>query len=177
MKHSFPSAHLEPADIEILCDLLDREEREYRRLLRLAWRQNGYLRRQDLQRLEMNADQWQKYLPLADAARIKREEFLSDLSLRMELGDERRASQYLIECADIEYRQILREAVQRLIGTASDLNRQNELNRHLADFCLDLTREEAEIFKQGVLEDPVGCYEDDAQKSKSRPGKVIIRQA
>jgi hypothetical protein len=74
-------------------------------------------------------------------------------------------------------RQTLNKAVGRLIEAVGDLNRQNEMNRQLADFCLELTREEGAIFKRGVLEDPAGCYEEDAKKSHAPPGTVIIRRA
>jgi len=170
-------ARLDTIDVQALCNLLEREELEYRRLLRLAWRQNGYLRRQDVQRLESNAEQWQKFLPLADAARIKREEFISEIALKLGIHDERLAPQFLLNFADNNQRQALNAAVGQLVHTASDLNKQNELNRQLADFCLELAREEGEIFKNGVLEDPTSCYADDAQKSTAPPGKVITRQA
>ena len=71
----------------------------------------------------------------------------------------------------------MQEAVQRLAATAADLGRQNEMNGQLARFCLDLICEEAEIFKQGVLEDPAGRYAGDARKAVGSPGKVIARQA
>ena len=168
---------LSPADVGTLCDLLGQEEQEYRRLLRLAWRQSGYLRRQDVPRLEKNAEQWQMYLPQADAARIKREAFIGELAGGRELVDERPAPQLLLDRADNMQRQTLNKAVGRLLEAVGDLNRQNEMNRQLADFCLELTREEGAIFKRGVLEDPAGCYEDDAKKSQAPPGKVIIRRA
>ena len=41
----------------------------YRRLLRLAVRQNRYMRRNDVARLEANAREWRRYLPEAQAAK------------------------------------------------------------------------------------------------------------
>jgi hypothetical protein len=163
--------------VALLCDLLGAEVTQYRRLLRLAWRQTSYLRRQDVQRLEINAEQWQKYLPLADTARIKRETYLSELATKFDLKDDRLAPQLLLDRADNEQKRQISVAVQNLLEVANQLNRQNALNRQLADFCLELAHEESEIFKRGVLEDPSGCYEDDARKTKAPPGKVIIRQA
>jgi len=44
---------------------LEAEEAAYRRLLRLAVRQNRYLRRQDLDRLGNNAGDWGRHRPAA----------------------------------------------------------------------------------------------------------------
>ena len=52
--------------------VLDLEDSNYRRLLRLAWRQNSYMQRQDVDRLEANAREWARYLPEANEARIAR---------------------------------------------------------------------------------------------------------
>jgi len=177
MNSSGKRIRLRPADVSTLCDLLMFEEKEYRRLLRLAWRQTGYLRRQDVQRLENNAEQWRKYLPQADAARIRREAFLSKLADQLGLADERLAPQFLLDRADNNQRTMISEAVHRLVDVTSDLNRQNELNRQLTGFCLELAYEENRIFQEVVLEDPGGGYEDTARKTKSAPGKVIRRRA
>jgi len=170
-------ARLDSDDAAVLCELLHAEEAHYRRLLRLAWRQTSYLRRQDVPRLEINAEQWTKYLPRADTARVKREAYLSELAVKLDLNDDSLAPQLLLDRADIEQKKRIDAAVERLLEVANKLNRQNELNRQLADFCLELAHEESEIFKQGVLEDPSGCYEDDACKTTAAPGKVFIRQA
>jgi len=61
--------------------------------------------------------------------------------------------------------------------TALRLARQNELNRALAEFCLDLVREESEIFKRCVLDDPSGCYGEDALRADRGPGGVLVKQA
>jgi len=53
-------------DCRLLTSLMDTEDLNYRRLLRLAWRQNSYMKRQDVDRLEANAADWAKHLPTAD---------------------------------------------------------------------------------------------------------------
>ena len=61
-----------------LCSCLAAEERAYRRLYRLARRQNRYLCRHDIERLEANAQEWGKYLPMATAARRARERCIAE---------------------------------------------------------------------------------------------------
>jgi len=48
-------------------------------LLRLSVRQNRYLRKQDLARLEANAAEWRRYMPSAETARTSRETYLKRL--------------------------------------------------------------------------------------------------
>ncbi|NCQ34572.1 hypothetical protein GW813_05720, partial [bacterium] len=74
------------ADLQRLAELLENEESQYRRLLRLAWRQNSYMKRQDVDRLETNAREWNRYLPLANQARSAREKFLAYMGGNLGLG-------------------------------------------------------------------------------------------
>ncbi|MFH1845497.1 MAG: flagellar export chaperone FlgN [bacterium] len=165
------------ADANLLCQLLQKEEHEYRRLLRLAWRQGAYLRRHDVERLEKNAGQWQKYLRQAQYARQQRERFTRQLGQELGLGERAAETQFLAEFADYTNRTSIERAVQSLVQIAGDLVRQNEMNRQLAKFCLDLAQEEMRIFKQCVLEDPAGCYEGDATKTSAPPGGVLVKKA
>jgi len=71
----------------------------------------------------------------------------------------------------------VKDAINDLRAVSIRLERQNELNRQLAEFCLDLAREEAEIFKSTVLADPTGCYGNNAQNASRGPGGVLVRQA
>ena len=70
---------LAPPEARSLQDLLATEETAYRRLLRLSVRQNRYLRKQDLARLEANAAEWRRYMPSAETARTSRETYLKRL--------------------------------------------------------------------------------------------------
>ena len=164
-------------DCRLLASLLEVETRQYRRLLRLAWRQNSYMKRQDVDRLDFNATEWAKYLPPADEARIARERFVQVLAhqkgvdsssgtLESLLSDTCQKTQYEVVCSTNDLRAV-----------SVRLARQNELNRQLAEFCLDLAREEAEIFKSSVLNDPTGCYGNNAQTSNRGPGGVLVKQA
>jgi len=165
------------ADLQRLAELLENEESQYRRLLRLAWRQNSYMKRQDVDRLETNAREWNRYLPLANQARSAREKFLAYMGGNLGLG----AGQPEIQDLLVGTRSpIARRIAQLLVvmkGTALRLARQNELNRALAEFCLDLVREESEIFKRCVLDDPSGCYGEDALRADRGPGGVLVKQA
>ena len=151
---------LETGDCRLLATMLDVETTNYKRLLRLAWRQNSYMKRQDVDRLEANAADWSRYLPEADKARVSRERFMTSLGAASD--------------AD---RQDLAGRIRRLRKVTTELARQNELNRGLAEFCIDLAREEAEIFKRCVLDDPKACYGENALTTNRGPGGVIVRQA
>lgn len=165
------------ADLRRLSVTLEAEHREYRRLLRLAWRQNSYMRRQDVDRLEANARDWARCLPAADAARIARERMVDELARRAgivippgRVGD-------LLDYAAPEAKATVRRSLKGLRHAAARLARQNELNRTLAEFCLDLSHEETEIFRRSVLDDPRGSYDEKAQASTRGPGGVVHRQA
>ncbi len=164
-------------DLARLAQLLQRESGQYRRLLRLAWRQNSYMKRQDVDRLEANSKEWSRYLPIALKAKTERENFM--LSLNTRLGQEARTdniSACLQGVSKFAQRQVL-HLLNEIKLTAGKLARQNELNRSLAEFCLDLAQEEHEIFKRFVLDDPAGCYGEDARRSDRGPGGVLVRQA
>lgn len=164
-------------DCHLLASLLEVETRQYRRLLRLAWRQNSYMKRQDVDRLDVNAREWAKYLPLADESRIARERFVQEMALNRGMRTAPPTVEQLLEGADPATGDELKTAVNQLRATSVRLARQNELNRQLAEFCLDLAREEAEIFKTTVLADPSGCYGNNAQNANRGPGGVLVRQA
>jgi len=157
--------------------ILDMEGKQYRRLLRLAWRQNSYMQRQDVDRLETNATEWSRYLPLANEARIARERYVGELASRNGLIIPPSRVEDLLDYTDPETKRTVAGALGQVRRTAAKLARQNELNRLLAEFCLDLVHEEAEIFKSSVLENPAGCYDEDARNLGRGPGGVIVRQA
>ncbi len=164
-------------DCRLLASLLEVESRQYRRLLRLAWRQNSYMKRQDVDRLDSNAREWAKYLPLADEARIARERFIQELAQEKGMASPPVKMDALLSgtCSTTQFE--VREAVNDLRAVSVRLERQNELNRQLAEFCLDLAKEEAEIFRSTVLSDPSGCYGNNAQSASRGPGGVLVRQA
>jgi hypothetical protein len=157
--------------------ILDMEGTHYRRLLRLAWRQNSYMQRQDVDRLEANATEWSRYLPLANEARIARERCVGELASRNGLDIPPSRVEDLLDYTDPETKRTVAGALGQVRRAAAKLARQNELNRLLAEFCLDLVHEEAEIFKSSVLENPAGCYDEDARNLGRGPGGVIVRQA
>jgi hypothetical protein len=161
-------------DLRNLCELMGAEDRAYRRLLRLAWRQTRYLRRNDVLRLASNAVEWRHHLTAAGRARQARERCEREVLAARRLSG---VAQLLQQMADPESRDGLVGAVHSLADTVARLCRQNELNRQLAAYCLDLVREETEIFQRGVLEDPAGRYGGDAVRANAPPGGVLVRQA
>ena len=170
-------ASLAREDGQLLASLLEIEDRNYRRLLRLAWRQNSYMRRQDVDRLELNAGEWSIYLPRANEARIARERFVSQLgeNLGRPIPPNRMAD--LLDFASPGTRSRVVDAIKALQNTTLRLARQNELNRNLAEYCIDLATEESKIFRRAVTEDPNGCYDDGARPNGRGPGGVLQRQA
>lgn len=171
------STRPQEADWEQLAALLAAEEEHYRRLLRLARRQNSYMKRQDVDRLEANAADWARHLPRADAARIRRERCCDALREALGPGAAELRLDALLEHCGPERRRRVRAVLDDLGRTVGDLARQNELNRHLAAFCLDLARQESTIFRDCVLDDPAGCYGRDARNANRGAGGVLVKQA
>ncbi len=171
--------HLSPTeeDLQVLAELLGREDEHYRRLLRLAWRQNSYMKRQDVDRLEANSRDWTRYLAQAHLARAAREKFLNALGRQMGINVQPGNISAFLGGPPSPARDQVRALLARIKRTALKLARQNQLNRSLAEFCLDLVQEESEIFKRCVLDDPSGCYGEDARKADRGPGGVLVRQA
>ncbi len=164
-------------ECRLLASLLEIEDKNYSRLLRLAWRQNSYMKRQDVDRLDFNSREWSRYLPEADMARLGRERYIHDLAAKLDLQMPPARIQDLLDYVDPDIRQEINQALTSLVKTTGSLARQNEANRSLAQFCIDLAHEEAEIFKTTVLDDPQGCYGEDAKASNRGPGGVFIKQA
>jgi len=168
---------LEKADCLRLGESLVAEESNYRRLLRLAWRQNSYMKRQDVDRLEANSLDWSRFIPQADAARITRERLVSELAAKAGVIIPPGRVEDLLDYTDQNAKSKVRTALTGLRKAAARLARQNEINRTLAEFCLDLSREETEVFKQAVLADPKGTYDGNASTAARGPGGVVRRQA
>ncbi len=177
MQHETRQKTPTEGDLLRLAELLEREDEQYRRLLRLAWRQNSYMKRQDVDRLEANSREWSRYLAQANQTRAAREKFM--VNLRRKTGIEAPAGHIsaFLESGPQATTNRIRRLLMRIKATALKLARQNELNRSLAEFCLDLAREESEIFKRCVLDDPSGCYGENARKADRGPGGVLVRQA
>jgi hypothetical protein len=164
-------------DWQRLLALLTAEEAHYRRLLRLAWRQNSYMKRQDVDRLEANALEWGRHLQTADAARIARERCCDELRVQLGADAATLRLEDLLDRSAVPVRRPVRAALDDLRRTVGRLARQNELNRHLAAFCLDLARQETGIFRDCVLDDPAGCYGRDARNANRGAGGVLVKQA
>ncbi len=179
MSLSAPAGRLRPDEAATLCRLLEEEETQYRRLRRLAWRQTAYLKRRDAERLEKNAQEWRQFVPVAEAARRRREEHVAALSRRFGLAEGILAGSELAARAGPPQRERIAAAVRRLAATAGDLYRQNGLNALLARFCLELVQQEADIFRRVVTNDPSGGYAEGGRRAAGAgaTGSVIWRRA
>ncbi|MFT5234403.1 MAG: hypothetical protein ACI9UK_001564 [Candidatus Krumholzibacteriia bacterium] len=174
--NTLPAAELEANCLQLNA-LIDTEESHYRRLLRLAWRQNSYMKRQDVDRLDANASEWSRHLPAADRSRIARERLISQMATNAGVQLPPAQVNDLLDHALPVTKTRIEASLAQLKLTVAHLARQNELNRNLAEFCLDLAHEESKIFKDGVLKDPSGCYGDDAKTADRGPGGFLVKQA
>ena len=168
---------LQPEEGRQLAGLLGEELTHYRRLLRLAWRQNSYMKRQDVDRLAANSRDWGRWIPAADRARLARERLVGSLAQRLGVAIPPGRVGDLMDYATPSQRSEVDALLREIRHVAGRLARQNALNRQLAEFCVDLAHEEAEIFKRCVLADPSGCYRGDARHNDLGPGGVLVRQA
>ncbi len=177
MKVEIQNTRPSEGDLARLAELLTHEGGQYRRLLRLARRQNSYMKRQDVDRLEANSREWNRYLPLANQAKSAREKFVIRMNERLGIPFQQDNIIACLKRVEPAAQREIRALLAGIKNTAEQLARQNELNRSLAEFCLELAQEEHEIFKRCVLDDPSGCYGEDARRSDRGPGGVLVRQA
>jgi len=152
------------------------EDRHYRRLLRLAWRQNSYMKRQDVDRLEANADEWAHYLPRADEARITRERFVAELASRVGINIPPGRVSDLLDYTDQDTKRTVTAAMNSLRRTAGRLAKQNALNRSLAEFCAELGDGESQVRKKCVLEDPKRGSGGSAKTTERGPDRLLVKQ-
>jgi len=143
-KNDQPAAKLAAHCLQ-LSALIVAEETHYRRLLRLAWRQNSYMKRQDVDRLDANAAEWSQHLPGADQSRIARERLISEIAAASGLKSPPAQISELFLQVDPGTNLQLTVAMNRLRDTVGKLARQNELNRNLAEFCLDLAQDRKSV--------------------------------
>ena len=120
------------------------------RLVRLARRQNRYLRRRDAARLLANAAEWERYLDELARRRPNRER------QNDEAPDPRREG---------ERRRLLAE-----------LQRWNGHNARLARLGMELVQAEAVLLHPG-LEVPDGTYARDGSRSDGIRGGTVRREA
>jgi hypothetical protein len=159
-----------------LGDLLAAEAVCYGELLLLARQQGQLMRDQDLAGLAENTQSWQQSLPLADSTRIRRERLAAELMGRDDPAAATGSLTAWLPQLPSRHRDDLEPAVRRVRATVQALDRQNELNRRLAEFCLDLVEEEAAVFRRAVLTDPSGRYDGAARCTQAGPGGVLERQ-
>lgn len=155
--------------------LLSVETIEYCRLLRIAIKQNSYLRRRDVKRIEHNAHEWSKYLPLAEKAKTARESMLKD-----ELGFSQKHLNN-IKITDLKklagsLPDSFCDAWDKWKRSIVDLERQNNLNGVLAHFCLELVSDELGAIREDCS-DEQNCYDTQGEIPGGRINSVITRRA
>ena len=162
--------------LQDLSDVLQEERGHYENLLELARFQGCQMTSHDLEGLEHSALKMGEGLTAADAVRIRRERLASDV-MRQSGTETARGLTSWLETQPPAVQQILAVPVQSVRRVAGELARTNEMNRRLANFCLDLVEEEAVLLRRCLLEDPAGCYDSGAQPTQNEQGGVLSRQA
>lgn len=165
------------AILERLCSTLGQEILAYHGLLRLATRQNRFLRRHELTELESLADAWALHQHEVDGLRQRRiaaQECAAravGLPADATLGDITQDGA-MPGPAGTELAR-LRRSLKRALAA---LKRQNTLNGRLARFCLDLAAGEADAVRRGLC-DADGATYDARGAMAARSGGVVTRQA
>ena len=151
-----------PAVVDALSSVLNEERRHYERLLELARQQGAMMTSHDLDGLQANARAMSDGLAAAQSVRIRREQLAVDLMRQAGTEEPRSLGAWLQE-QPADLRVALEDPVQAVRRTAGELARTNEMNRRLANFCLDLVEEEAALLRRCLLADPAGCYDRETQ--------------
>lgn len=162
--------------VETLAGVLAREQEHYAALLDLARRQGQLMTGHDLEGLQTNARELSAGLAAVQSVRQQREQLARELMSASGAAEPHSLSAWLHEQPE-PLRQILQEPVQAVRRTAGELARTNEMNRRLANFCLDLVEEEAALLRRCLLTDPAGCYDRGARPACNEQGGVLKRQA
>ena len=162
--------------LEALTSILAQEQQHYEQLLALANRQGQLMTSHDLDGLQTNARELSQGLAAAQAVRLQREKLASEMMQGAGSKEANSLSVWLHE-QPATVQEVLMEPVQAVRRTAGELARTNEMNRRLANFCLDLVEEEAALLRRCLLADPAGCYDRGAQPTQNEMGGVLKRQA
>lgn len=162
--------------LQDLHEILREEQDHYEVLLDLARRQGAMMTAHDVEGLEDNARRMTEGLTAADAVRIRRERLAGEVMRASGAAVPGSLSAWLAgQPAAVQ--EILDGPVQAVRRTAGELARTNEMNRRLANFCLDLVEEEAALLRRCLLEDPAGRYDEGARPAQGGQGGVLQRQA
>jgi len=156
--------------------VLQEENGRYEELLGLAQSQGVMMTSHDIEGLEENARRMGEGLADADSVRIRRERLASELMTLTGVQTPGSLSAWL-ETQPEDIQGTLTGPLQSVRRTAGELARTNEMNRRLANFCLDLVEEEAALLRRCLLEDPAGRYDSGANPAQNGQGGVVHRQA
>lgn len=163
--------------IASLVDALQHEHRQYDRLLGLIRQQGQLMINHDLDGLQDSAQRLAACIAQADAARQEREHLAGEL-MRSCGGPRQTASLTVwVQVQESAVRRLLDGPIRAVRRAADELQRANELNRRLANFCLDLVEEEAAVLRRCLLDDPAGCYDRGAQPTRNSNGGVMQHKA
>lgn len=170
------SASINLDAVSRLSMVLQEEQGHYMTLLDLAQTQGVLMTTHDFEGLDANALRITEELASADSVRIQREIMASEVLHSAGASVDESLSSWLESQSD-EIRQHLDTPVRNVRRIAGELARANEMNRRLANFCLDLVEEEAAILRRCLLEDPAGCYDNGANPASNDHAGVITRKA
>jgi len=155
---------------------LAEEGQRYTALLDLASAQSRHMTGADLDAIAGNAAAMATGLAQADALRQRREQLARDLMTASGHEPTGRLSAWL-EDQSPELRERLGRQVAAVRRAGELLLGQNEKNRRLASFCLDLVEEEAQVLRRALLHDSTGCYDRGAQPTHEGGGRMLQKKA
>jgi hypothetical protein len=162
--------------VETLADVLREEQWHYAALLALAEQQGQLMTSHDLEGLQANAHALSDGLAAVQTVRQRREQLAGELMGADAASAPRNLSAWLQQ-QPLPLQEMLLAPALTVRRTAGELARTNEMNRRLANFCLDLVEEEAALLRRCLLADPAGCYDRGAQPARNEQGGVLKRQA
>ncbi|MEZ4388790.1 MAG: flagellar export chaperone FlgN [Candidatus Krumholzibacteriia bacterium] len=174
-----PETRQAPIDTErqvmALEQALQDEGRRYERLYELALDQGRRMTGTDLDALAASAAALAEGLAEVEQVRARREQLA--FGLMATTGERTLRLTAWLETQPAELRERLGHRVAAVRAAGQRLLRQNEKNRRLASFCLDLVEEEAQMLRRSVLHDPAGCYDRGAHPARDGGGHMLQKKA
>jgi len=154
---------------------LRRECLHYELLVEMATSQGQLMTGTDLEAVGNSASTLSDGLVTADLLRQERERLANEI-MAADNGEGSRLSAWLTnQSADIQQR--LGGPVARVREAGKKLLVQNEKNRRLANFCLDLVEEEAQVLRRCFTENQAGCYNRAANTATDDLGSMLHKKA
>jgi len=161
--------------VTALANALRREYLHYEQLVTMAAEQGRLMTGTDLEAVGNSASAMADGLAVGDSLRHVRENLALEI-MALDPMQPTRLSLWLQAQPDV-IRERLAGPLARVREAGQKLLVQNEKNRRLASFCLDLVEEEAKVLRRSLTEDPAGCYDRGANHATDGTGCMLHKKA